>query len=291
MKDVLVGLMVLAAGLPLWAQTVQVTPTSKDASKEAYRLRVENVQFGRVELSADAGKTYHLVGRVLTGAVTVFPFKDAKAAGTVFKSGKDGVVFTVASGMTLKLRPSISAAPAKAGVTTEPGAIVTNLKAGEGIFADWLPPTDASVRLQTRLSNTSPFPGSYAPSDADVFVFVLPAKEGQKDEERKAKLDALATEYKAKAADRAKAEKRTVVNGTLTLRAKLPPNEPDPIAAVTYLVDGELAAIQNSAPYVYAWDTRRVPDGEYAVEIRGMNKQGNVVTKVRALVAVDNGKK
>jgi hypothetical protein len=272
-----------------FAQTV--TPPSKEAVKEAYRLRVENVQFGRVELSADAGKTYHLVGRVLNSAVTVFPFKDAKTAGTVLKSGKEGIVFAAASGMTLKLRPQAAPTGTKAGSMTEPGAIFLNLKAGEGIFGDWIPSTEASVRLQTRLSSLTPFPSVYAPSDSDVFVFVVPPKEGQNVGELKTKMEALSSEYKAKAVLRAKAEKRTVVNGTLTLRAKLPPGEPDPIAAVTYLIDGELAAIQNAAPYLYAWDTRRVPDGEYSIEIRGMNKQGNLVTKIRALVAVDNGKK
>jgi len=266
---------------------------SEAALKEASRLRVENIQYGKIELSVDAGKRYHLIGRVLTPAVTVFPLKDAKSPGTVIKANKDGIIFVVAPGMSLKLRPH-STASASRSFTTEPGAIISNLKAGESLFGELLPAVGSAVRLQTRASSLGAFPTAFAPSDSDLFVFVATAKEKENEDaeaERGKQIETLSKGYCDKATERAKAEKRTIANGTLTLRAKLPTNEPDPITAVTYLIDGELASIQNAPPYLYAWDTRRVPDGEYAVEIRGMNKQGNVVTKVRALVAVDNGKR
>lgn len=263
------------------------------AAKEASRLRVANIQYGKIEFSTDAGKTYHLVGRVLTAAATVFPLKDVQSPGTVFKSNKDGIVFVVAPGMSLKLRPQHTASASRPS-TTEPGAIISNLKAGESLFGKLLPAVGSAVRLQTRANSLSAFPTIFAPSDSDLFVFVATSEEKENQEakaERDKQIETLSKGYRDKATERAKTEKRTVANGTLTLRAKLPPNEPDPIAAVIYLIDGELAAIQNAPPYLYPWDTRRVPDGEYAVEIRGMNKQGNIVTKVRALVAVDNGKR
>ncbi len=281
--------MVLGIGLPVTAQQPEKPET---APKEAARLRVENVQFGRVELSVDAGKTYHLVGRVLTPAVTVYPTKDAKTPGTVMKATKEGVIFVAAPGMTLKLRPQPTIAATRAASTTEPGAIITNLKAGDSVFGEWLPIQGSAAYLQNRANSLSAFPSVFAPSDSDVFVFVAKMKEGETDNmERGKKIEMLSKAYRDKAMERAKTEKRTIVNGTLTLRAKLPTNEPDPITAVTYLIEGELASIQNAPPYVYAWDTRHLPDGEYAVEIRGMNKQGNLVTKIRALVAVDNGKR
>jgi hypothetical protein len=104
-----------------------------------------------------------------------------------------------------------------------------------------------------------------------------------------ARVEALAQSYAADMLFRARAARRKIVAGTLTLHAQLPANEPDPIAAVTYVIDGDVVAAQNVQPFTYAWDTRQVPDGEHVVEIRALSAGGGIITRARALVVVRNG--
>jgi hypothetical protein len=119
-----------------------------------------------------------------------------------------------------------------------------------------------------------------------VFTVTLPS--GPPQDAVLKRIETLAQAYAAGAVARAKAERRTVASGILTLRAKLPTGEPDPIAAVTFSVEGDVVSAQNVPPFVYAWDTRRVPDGEYLVEIRALNGRAALISHARALVAVHN---
>jgi hypothetical protein len=144
------------------------------------------------------------------------------------------------------------------------------------------------------------FPDAYAPTEEDVFVFLVslspPAgADAQHMTAWKQALDQriakLGESYAAQAAVRARAEKRLVVSGLLTLRAKLPANEPDPIAAVTYTIDGNVVAAQNTPPFTHTWDTRQVANGEHVVEIRALNGRGSLLTRAIALIVVENSEK
>lgn len=279
------------------------------AEPETYRLRVENTRYGRVEMSADGGAHYILVGRVQNPATALAAEKVATTPGSVLRSDKQSVVFAVAPGRIIKLRPRAAKPPTSAGrkrgvsAWTPPpdtASIVTNLEAGQGVFGEFAPPFRSEARLQIGQDTLAPFPDAYAPTEDDAFVFLvtLPPPAGsdapQAAEWKQTlgqRIAKLGENYAAQAAARARAEKRLVVSGALTLRAKLPTSEPDPIAAVTYAIDGNVVAAQNTPPFTYAWDTRQAPDGEHVVEIRALNGRGSVLTRALALIVTQNSGK
>lgn len=316
------GLLWLAALGSLAAPSVlagQNAPSVSDLPNESYRLRVENIRYGRVEMSADGGEHYVLVGRVARPATKKATDKTAKTAGVLLRVSGNGLVFSVAPGRTLSLRPEQT--PALPGdephgrhlppsFTADPSAILTNLSPDQGLFGDLLPPTSSPAYIQFGTSDLSSFPDGYALGDGDVFVFVvtLPTPKSAsspsltsiqpvqptlawKNAATLKRIQTLGQAYEAGAVARARAEKRVVVSGTLTLRANIPAGEPDPVAAVTYLVDGDMIAVQNVAPYDYALDTHRFPDGEHVVEIRAVSGHSSLISKVRALIVVQNGAK
>jgi hypothetical protein len=296
-----VGLWIGGCLWPTGGLQAQTPPTSPPQAESGatYRLRVENGRFGRVEMSADAGKTYVLVGRVLREATSATPNKAVKTPGTVLRAGRDGMAFGVAPGLTLKLRPQWAVKPPSPGnkkgakvrpPATEPSAMVTDIPVDEGIFGSLAPPSGTPVRMQRNPGEPEPIPTGYSPSETDVFVFLvtLPKPPAEGAATLAQRIEMLSKAYADGAAARAQAAKRKVVSGMLTLRAKLPEGEPDPIDAVTYMADGELLAAQNTPPFSYSWDTSGVPDGEHVVEIRAFNKTGRMLTRARALVVVQN---
>jgi hypothetical protein len=263
------------------------------------------MQYGRVEVSADGGAHYVLIGRVLKPATATVSEKVAMTPSSVLRSRSDGIAFSVLPGQILKLRPQTVSMPPAAGrkhhplppayLPSEPSAIVTTLEPGKGLFGALLPPFRCPVRLQNGADNLTPFADAYAPTEEDVFVFLvsLPDATGGVPAEAKAKetllrhIEQMRQTYAATSTARARAAKR-LVSGTLTLNAKLPANEPDPIAAVTFAIDGNVVAAENTPPFSHAWDTHQVPDGEHVVEIRALNGRGSLLTRVLALIVVQN---
>ena len=65
-------------------------------------------------------------------------------------------------------------------------------------------------------------------------------------------------------------------------------DDPDPVKAVFYFIDGETIAVQNAIPFQFQWETEKLDDGEYLVEVRGQNAGGSVVSKSKTLVVVQN---
>jgi hypothetical protein len=285
--------------IPIKAQDdVKEAPSLRPAG-EMYRVRVQNVEWGRVEASADGGLHYAVIGRVRRPATQALVERGSSNAGIVLRSGTDGLAFTISAGRVVKLRPQPSARDMR-GVhlpaPTLPYEIVTNLLPGSGLFGELTLSPGASVRLQLAPQTISPIPADHSLSTGDVFVFIAPVSKGNNaigsdtPQSEAARIDAVARAYLIGSISRARAEKRTVFTGTLTLKAQLPEGEPDPIAAVTYTIDDDLIAAQNVGPYAFDWDTRRAADGEHVVEISALNRNGRVITHARALVVVNNGK-
>lgn len=315
MKYQLLGALLCCLSLSLCRAQEAPDAPSLPVTDETYRIRVQNVQYGRVEASVDGGAHYLLIGRVLRPATAPGLDKTAKARGLVVRSGTDGIAFSIAPNEVLRLRPrspSIKAVKGAKGVASktfwpasETSAIVTNLNAAQDIFSNaLLAPPKSAVRLQSEPRDLETFPEGYAPSEQDTFVLLvklpLPkpapgapsASDAERTETRKAdvrqRIEAQGKQYADTAIARANAERRSVVTGMLTLRARLPKGEPDPITAVTYYVDGDMVAAQNVSPFTYAWDTTRVENGEHVVEIRALNSRASVITRARALVVVRN---
>jgi len=290
-------------------QVIQSSPPPGDMH-ETYRLRVENALYGRVEVSLDEGKSYILVGRVVRSATFAAQDKAARQAGVVLRSSSDGVAFAVSAGFALKIRP---ASAAHAGVrpaslsSSSVAEIITSVSSDKGLFGKLLPPVGSRVMFQPPAHNPGAFPEGYSVSPSDAFVLMIdipaPIPFGpslQTDAELsiafqhslRALFESIAADYRDGAIQRAVADKRKVVTGTLTLRPNLPPDEPDPIMAVTYVIDESDNVVCASAapPYQFKWDTTTTTDGEHVVEVRGLGANGNVVTRVRYLVVINNHK-
>ncbi len=263
-------------------------------------LRVENIALGRIEVSVDGGAHYRLAGRVTQAAKIPDVDRSADRAGVVLRSGGDGLAFAVAPGQALKLFPRPAPRVRKKRGKTfvipaaqEKSGIYTNLLAKSGVFGEFVPLRGAAVRFQSDTGRVQPFPENFNTDERNVFVFTLntpPFSATDRDATAQAKLNSLADAYDAAAVVRARAAHCAIVSGVWTLRAKLPAGEPDPIVYVSYLVDDDTVATQNTAPFSFGWDTKIVPNGEHLIEIRALNRSGNLVTHVRALVVVDNPK-
>lgn len=299
--------LIMAAGLQAFAQeSVPIAPDTVPASNaptETYRLRVENALYGRIEVSLDGGERYLLLGRVRQPAFVTVPDKTALKPGVVLRSSGEGLAIAVGVGQALKILPMELNRRTLTGKTTA-GAILTDAEPRKGFFNDLLSPVGSLVQLQLSPRVLRPFSEGYAPASDDVFVFpVTLAYPAPKDETApkpddpryiawldgiKKRWEAVAQEYAEQSMARARASKRTVVSGMLTLRAKLPAGEPEPITAVEYSIDGDIVASQTTFPSMFGWDTRRVPNGEHVIEIRALSKYHSIITKVRALVVVQN---
>lgn len=60
------------------------------------------------------------------------------------------------------------------------------------------------------------------------------------------------------------------------------------IAFVSFLLNGRQVKLTNLPPYVWEWDTTRVPNGEHLIEIRGLDSKTALITTVVRRVLVDN---
>ena len=296
----------LTAPLSAAAQTAPppIAPdTAIVTSRETYRLRIHNMRYGRIELSVDGGEHFVLVGRVLRPATS--PAGDAaRASCRVVRNSAEGVAFTIAPGQVLKVLPSMgTSVPARRKVPE--CAVITDLEPGTLLLGEFGPPVGTQVQYQSGQAPWQPYPEGLTPTDDTVFAFSVvvpsvhaPADVDPVDKPEEGMLSRLATarkrltdlaeRYAARSVKRAKDAGRSVLSGVISLRAKLPPDEPEPVAAVTYSIDGDIVSAQNTFPSVFAWDTTRLPNGEHVVEIRGLSKYATVITRVRTLVLIMN---
>ncbi len=305
-----IGLIAALFGSPCAAQdeAPAAPDTAVATSRDTYRLRVENAQFGRIEVSVDGGERFLLIGRVTKPATLAAPDPLSRESGYIVRSSGDGIAFAVAAGQVLKLLP-VGDTPPRGKVPD--CAILTDIKVRTGIFGECLPPVGAEALQEVGRSPWRRYPDGLTPTDETVFAFVvtLPSVHGAADPvavsqsspaaapdpallaklaEVRKRLAETSEQYAGSAMARARDTKRPVLSGIVALRAKLPVGEPEPIAAVTYSIDGDIVSAQNTFPAAYGWDTARVPNGEHVVEVRALSKYRTVITRVRTLVVVDN---
>lgn len=285
----LVGLLGFCSAARLAAQPIT------DESVPTYLLRVTNALYTPVEVSVDGGKTFLVIGRVIRCATMVAADVAARQTGKVIRSADAGIAISLGGERVLKLLPQ----PAVAKTHWEPWAIYTNIAEGKALFGALAPPVGTKVLLPLSVLNTAV---AYSPQIGDVFEFMVARKPPPSFEPSAAydkrlsdwiteltqEIQAMARDYAAGAVARAQKEHRLIVSGFLTLQAKLPQGEPDPIEFVRFLVDGTVVQLTNVPPFVYKWDTRSVADGEHVVEIDALDKNGKLITQASALVVVQN---
>ena len=300
--NLFLALLCFLSCLPLVA-TAQSEALSTPAN--SFLLRVENAQFGRIEASLDRGKSFFLIGRVQRPATNQASERNAKTVGEVFQSTGSIIAFTSAKGRILRLRSEPSPSRQRGGSSgrISDSEVGTDLEPDKGLFGGLAPPVKSEVRLQTGNRDPSPFPNEYVAALGDSFVFTVPiplrkSRDGAVvpiQNRLKSRFDEVSTtlalqskSYQDGAIDRAKRQKRKIVAGRLRLVLKLPSDEPEPITAVSYSIDGEVVALHNSLPSVLDWDTTSLSNGEHVFEIRALNKYTTLVTAMRILVVVNN---
>ncbi len=283
----LLGLLALIAPLSLKAQ--EAPPAD-----ETYRLRIENYVFGKVDISADGGKHYKMIGRVSRPAKSPMVDRSANVVGSILRSTREFFTFSVALGQSVIICPAHSSVTknSKKGssVSAPPtSAIVqTNLPKAHPLFHEFAPPENTRVFLQLTPGFTDKIPDTFTLGEEDTFVFTVSLGKEITKESVEKECVKLAEAYQAGAMERAKANKTQTVSATLALQPKLPTGEPDPIVYVTYAIDGDQVAAQNTEPFSYDWDTKQTSNGEHLIEIRALNRQGNLITRARVLVVVNN---
>ncbi len=301
--------------VPFIALTLLAAPSVSQAQKElsdlpldTFLLRIENAKFGRVEASLDGGESYLLLGRVIHPATNASGDKAAKMVGDVFKSGGGSLAFAVAPGQNLKFRYSPSGRKGtqignRSQTVFSASEIVADLPTESGTINDFLPQAKSKTLLQSGSRGAFKFPSGYYVTLGDKFIFTVPIPSSKSESAvaasdyvllRKRKDDfdarilALNKAYDLGALERAKREKRRIVSGRLKFLPKLPEDEPEPIVAVSYSIDGDVIALHNSLPSVFNWDTHNISNGEHVVEVRGLSKYDTVVTSIRFLIVVNN---
>ena len=267
----------------------------KIASPDTYQLRLENAQFGRIEISLDGGKRYHLIGRVTEPATQTIAVRGTNERGTVWKSGKDGLTLltTTGRGLFLKTQGASKKGKKLPGLpSVEPSAIHTNLVAGGGILGELAPTPGSPVALLNSRGNAEPFSEQYKPHTGDVLLVraTLADEKGnvRNGETLTESIEKLEATYSAGAVARARANGWRIISGSLTLKAALPAHEPDPITFVTFLIDGEEVSTSNNAPFNLEWETRSASNGEHIVEVKAYNKEYRLLTQTRLILVVKN---
>jgi hypothetical protein len=244
---------------------------------EAFRLRIVNAPLGPVEVSADRGKNWLLVARVLRPATESAPGATISLP-SVERSSPQGMAFGIGGKRLLRLLPDNEAA------RRDLAAILVNVKSDDPLFKSLLPPVGAAVQQEV---NRRPLPliSGYSPRENDALQILAARSETPMD--RLAVLFREAAEsYRQAALARMRAQGKSPTTGTLTVVARLHPTEKP--AMVTFHLDGNMIAMLNRSPFTLRWNTRDWPNGEHLLEVRALDTNGTVLTFTRTLVVVDN---
>ncbi len=261
-------------------QTSQATQQPPAKATEAYRIRITNSQFGAVEISTDTGKSWLLVARVSRPASMTASGGSTRCE--VIRSNEYGAALSVGDGQILRVLPESRLAE------RDPSAILVNVPLTSAFFKDLLPPAGSNVQsLSPGKTEPLDLPASYSPREDDTLLITVretrlpPEKIGEYARD-------AATNYRDRAIASVRARGGHPTAGALSVIARLPNG--DVPAAVTFLVDGVVAAIMNRPPFAIQWNTREWANGEHLVEARALNSAGVTVSRKRSLVVVDNPK-
>lgn len=240
-------------------------------------MRVSNTLYGPVEISADRGATWTLVARVVKPAVDRAPGASSTLP-VVDRASAQGMAFVISKGHLVRLLPDT---PAN---FRDPAAIVINRRPTDSFFRDLLPPAGTPVQ-QVVNKKAAPLPDDYMPHDGDEYLFSV-----SRTDLTAAQVPALvkdaAERYRDYAAAKLRASGKKPYSGALTVNASVAPG--DKVNAVTYLLDGNVLAIQNQPPFTLKVNTKDWSNGEHVLEIRGLDAAGATATEKKLLIVVDN---
>ena len=117
-----------------------------------------------------------------------------------------------------------------------------------------------------------------------VFRIRFPRRSAERSRRAIALVD---TEYRKSRYAAAKSHNTPVVRGTLTVNAN--PTNARNVSFVRLMVEGNVVAFTNVAPYTLNWNTHLVPDGEYIIQADAMDEAGATLATTRKRIFVLNG--
>lgn len=246
-------------------------------STEPYRIRIANTLYGPVDISTDKGQTWTMVARVQRAA-TIPSDGGTAAAPSVERANKDGIAFGVGSRRLVRILPDLPAS------YKNPSAIVVSMLPALGLFREMLPPLGSAV-TQFIGKHEAPLAADYVPHEGDVLIIGCPIS-SLPAEKIAEQIKLMVDRYKESVAARLRTQGKKPTNGILTVTVNVPAGEK--VGALTYFVDGEVVAIQNTAPFVVKLDTRKWANGEHLLEARAVDGGGAVVTQKKTLLFVEN---
>jgi Bacterial Ig domain len=100
---------------------------------------------------------------------------------------------------------------------------------------------------------------------------------------------ASAANYQQLRLAEARRTKMRVIAGTITINPTL--TDPSRVSYIRLRVDGKIRALKNFAPFDLSWDTTRLADGEYFIEIEALDASGAVLASTPQRVFVLNPKR
>lgn len=103
-----------------------------------------------------------------------------------------------------------------------------------------------------------------------------------------AALVATSESYRQLRLAEARTSKIPVVSGSVTINPTV--TDPARVAYIRLSVDGVIKALKNFAPFVITWDTTRLQDGEYFIEIEALDASGAVLASTPRRVYIQNNK-
>jgi hypothetical protein len=257
--------------------TVTSAPKTQE-TPEPFRLRVNNAQYGPVEISTDRGAHWFLVARVVRPATQTAPGAQSKLP-EVQRSSDEGLAFGVGAGLVVRILPDN---PLN---RKDKAAMLLNVPKTFALFKDFIPPVGSPVQQVLTGNAAVPIPNGYSPADADTILFTAQRTLLPSD-----KIDGYAKDaadvYREMVLSRLRAKGKKPLSGVLEITGRLAQGE-EP-KAVTFIVDGVMKAITNSPPFTLKCDTKDWANGEHLIEIRALDAGGAVLTKARQLVYVQN---
>ena len=155
------------------------------ADQETLRIRVVNAVDGAIQVSADAGQTWQLVGRVTapaTRSLIGYLASGYAPISTVAATAVHGLRIRLgdlsrAYPVMINILPrEFSKTPVRfGGLVSGASGIYTNIPTGTAIFRDLSPYAGNPVFLQDGGGNLSPLPTDYTPHVSDTLVIVVKA--------------------------------------------------------------------------------------------------------------------
>lgn len=153
------------------------------AEQETYRIRIVNAVDGAIQVSADAGRTWRLVGRVTapaTESIMGYLASGYTPLSSVTATAVHGIRIRV--GDLSRAYPNlISVLPREfaqtpvrfGGHISGASGIYTNIPTGTSIFRDLSPYSGNPVFLQNAAGPLTPLPINYTPHEDDALVIVV----------------------------------------------------------------------------------------------------------------------